>query len=440
MEIKNNASKLIKPSTPTPSTLRNYNISFFDEQQACINVPIILYYSTLQSDNSVIIFDHFEISLSKALTIFYPLAGRYVRENSFIDCSDQGALYVQAKATFQLTEFLGLPWELKFSMLNKFLACEIHEAGEIHHPLLSAKVTSFKCGGFALSMSFSHKFADMSTICTFIDTLSTISQEMDNTLKLAKHAPNFNVAHHYLKRGLNPCPVTIRSSMEAKISVRTFLFKGEAIAKMRKKLNVKPNGSHRPSKVQVVESLLWKAFVSIDKANNGQFNVSTLTQSVDLRNKVVPKLPNNSCGNFFTLANARIDPREGQNIDLQEFYDVLHESIKNINNNYTKAVTPGGKEYEVLLKPFLEYYEMYNDNDINAYSFTSWCKFSWQNADFGWGKPVWKSVGKMETQNFVIMMDDQEGDGVEAWVHLDEKRMCQLEQDPDIRTYAFLAQ
>ena len=35
------------------------------------------------------------------------------------------------------------------------------------------------------------------------------------------------------------------------------------------------------------------------------------------------------------------------------------------------------------------------------------------------------------------MMDDQEGDGVEAWVHLDEKRMSQLEQDPDIHTYAF---
>nr|GEV45479.1 ribonuclease H-like domain-containing protein [Tanacetum cinerariifolium] len=110
------------------------------------------------------------------------------------------------------------------------------------------------------------------------------------------------------------------------------------------------------------------------------------------------------------------------------------------NRNYAKEVRPGGKEYEVLVKPFLEFHEINTNNDVNAYLFSSWCKFSWQNADFGWGKPVWKSMGKMETQNLVIMMDDQEGDGVEAWVHLDEKRMCQLEQDPDIQTYAYLVQ
>nr|GEV08098.1 transferase, chloramphenicol acetyltransferase-like domain protein [Tanacetum cinerariifolium] len=66
---------------------------------------------------------------------------------------------------------------------------------------------------------------------------------------------------------------------------------GEAIAKMRK--NLKVNGSHRPSK---------------------------------------------------------IDHREGQNVDIQEFYDVLHDSIKKIDSNYAKAVTPGGKEYEILVR------------------------------------------------------------------------------------------
>nr|GEZ02035.1 pelargonidin 3-O-(6-caffeoylglucoside) 5-O-(6-O-malonylglucoside) 4'''-malonyltransferase-like [Tanacetum cinerariifolium] len=65
-------------------------------------------------------------------------------------------------------------------------------------------------------------------------------------------------------------------------------------------------------------------------------------------------------------------------------------------------------------------------------------RFSWQNTDFGWGKPVWKSMGKMEAQNTMVMVDDQEGDDVEVLVHLDEKRMCQLEQDLDIKTYSFL--
>nr|GEW78132.1 reverse transcriptase domain-containing protein [Tanacetum cinerariifolium] len=60
-----------------------------------------------------------------------------------------------------------------------------------------------------------------------------------------------------------------------------------------------------------------------------------------------------------------------------------------------------------------------------------------KNADFGSGKPVWRSTGKTEAQNTVIMIDDQEGDEVEAWVHLDEELMRQLEQDPDMQAYAF---
>ncbi|MFS7922912.1 putative vinorine synthase [Helianthus anomalus] len=120
MEINVNVSKLVKPSTPTPSTLRNFNISFFDDMEGNAHIPLILYYSTPhkeQNDVQTNIFKHLEISLSECLTEFYPLAGRYTARSSFIDCSDHGTLYVQAKANFQLAEFLGLKWELKSDML-----------------------------------------------------------------------------------------------------------------------------------------------------------------------------------------------------------------------------------------------------------------------------------------------------------------------------------
>ncbi|GKD70063.1 putative transferase, partial [Tanacetum coccineum] len=76
------------------------------------------------------------------------------------------------------------------------------------------------------------------------------------------------------------------------------------------------------------------------------------------------------------------------------------------------------------------------DSDVDFYLFTCWCKFSFYNADFGSGKTIWASTGKLPCQNLVIMMDDNEGDGVEAWVHLDDKRMKELEQDYDIKAYA----
>lgn len=90
---------------------------------------------------------------------------------------------------------------------------------------------------------------------------------------------------------------------------------------------------------------------------------------------------------------------------------------------------------EILMKPFLEFSQNITNTDVNFYSFTSWCKFSFYKADFGWGKPVWRSTGQYEAQNFVLLMDNEEGYGVEAWVHLDEKGMCQLEQDVGVLAY-----
>ncbi|GKE55986.1 pelargonidin 3-O-(6-caffeoylglucoside) 5-O-(6-O-malonylglucoside) 4'''-malonyltransferase-like protein [Tanacetum coccineum] len=161
-----------------------------------------------------------------------------------------------------------------------------------------------------------------------------------------------------------------------------------------------------------------------------------MSQAVNLRNKAVPKLPDKLCGNFLTVTLAQIEPSEGVNIDLQGFFTVLRDSVTKNDSDYAKALTSGGKEYDDLKKPFPEHIQRVMYSDVNFYTVSSWCNFPFNKADFGWGKPVWKSTGKCAAQNLVIMIDDQEGDGVEAWVHLDEKRMHQLEQNPDIKAYA----
>ncbi|KAF5789947.1 putative transferase [Helianthus annuus] len=440
MEIKTNLSKLVKPSTPTPSNLSNYNISFFDEQMPNINTPLILYYTSsqnAQNDVHINTINHLETSLTKALTDFYPLAGRYMRHGAFVDCSDQGALYVQATTNFRLSDFLGLTWELKYSMLQDFLPCDIGESGETDDPLLSIKVTTFECGGVAIGMCFSHKVSDMATMSTFINNWAARNHETCNSLELRKYSPIFNFAHDFPKRDeLDLSPRIPRSSFGVKATVRMFSFKANAISKLREKLTFKDDRTHRPSKIQLIVALLWKALVHVDKANTGQSKASFIQQGVNLRDKVVPKLPNNFCGNFVSVAISRIGPDQVDNIDLQDFLIILNDSIKKIEGNYANALMLTKKEYNVLVEPFLEFSRNIANNDVNFYAFTSWCKFSFNNADFGWGNPVWRSTGHYAGQNFVLMMDDQEGDGVEAWVHLDENRLCQLEQDPDIQAYA----
>ncbi|KAL8195224.1 hypothetical protein R6Q57_025627 [Mikania cordata] len=148
---------------------------------------------------------------------------------------------------------------------------------------------------------------------------------------------------------------------------------------------------HRPSKVQLIMALLWKAFVDTDKAN-GQLNASLLSLPVNLRNIVAPEY---FCGNFFTVANTRIEAREA--INLQVFVNRLNESINKTKVKFAKVLSHPEINSDVLLEPFLEVIA----SDAKVYMFTSWCKFSFYTADFGWGKPVWKSITNFKLPNFV---------------------------------------
>ncbi|KAK7829855.1 vinorine synthase, partial [Quercus suber] len=76
--------------------------------------------------------DWIKKSLSEVLTLFYLLAGR-VKVNLYIDCNDEGVLYVESKANCQLSEFLENPIPTE---VNKFLPIQA----------LAIQVTTFNCG------------------------------------------------------------------------------------------------------------------------------------------------------------------------------------------------------------------------------------------------------------------------------------------------------
>ncbi|KAJ0936860.1 putative vinorine synthase [Helianthus annuus] len=188
---------------------------------------------------------------------------------------------------------------------------------------------------------------------------------------------------------------------------------------------------HRPSKVQLIMALLWKAFIDIDKAN-GQTKASFVCQAVNLRNVIVPKAPENFCGNFITLANAQTEVSEGDNmVDLHFLVKLLQDSTNKTKSGYARALSHS--------KGFSEPLKTINGNDdANMYTFSSWCKFLLYTVDFGWGKPVWRSTN-MKFPQTVVMMDGEESDGVEAWVSLVKKKkkkeMCELERDLNIQAY-----
>ncbi|EYU43072.1 hypothetical protein MIMGU_mgv1a0228832mg, partial [Erythranthe guttata] len=105
MKIEILSKELVKPSSPTPTKLREFKLSFIDERIPHSYIPLILYYF---GDNYNININNIRViksSLSDALVRFYPLAGR-MKGQALLDCNDQGVLYIEANADAAITDVI----------------------------------------------------------------------------------------------------------------------------------------------------------------------------------------------------------------------------------------------------------------------------------------------------------------------------------------------
>ncbi|MFS7955153.1 putative salutaridinol 7-O-acetyltransferase [Helianthus anomalus] len=59
---------------------------------------------------------------------------------------------------------------------------------------------------------------------------------------------------------------------------------------------------------------------------------------------------------------------------------------------------------------------------------TSWCKFLFYEADFGFGKHIWVAPSMTPVHQLAYMIDDARGTGVEAYACLEVKDVRYFEE------------
>ncbi|KAL7227691.1 hypothetical protein ACSBR1_022541 [Camellia fascicularis] len=433
MKVEIISRKFIKPSTPTHHSLRDHKISFIDELAPSMNVPFILYYPA-QCNNDTAknasLFNQLEKSLVETLTQFYPLAGRYIKDDHVIYCNDQGVDYVEARVDVQLLEFLDHGDKPQF--FNQFIPRETGAVDETTDPLLSIQLSMFECGGLAVGVSIAHRIADASTLSTFLNAWAIASRVgIDN---VTVH-PSFNSVF-VPGRNLPALNLGIPRSGDNGAKTRMFFFNKKAISTLRAKASTDNDnkGKRGPTRVQLVSAVIWRALVAVAQAKHGQPRASGVLQTINLRKKTVPSLPEHSCGNFWGLAMTGCMGDESK-MELQGFVDLIGAAIRNTVTDSANVLSLGEDGHMKLIKAFIEANQNFSNAKMDSYLFTSWCRFPFYEIDFGWGKPVWTSLVSMPVKNFICLMDNKEGDGIEAWVLLDEKDMVNFEQDQTIRAF-----
>ncbi|KAJ0635824.1 putative vinorine synthase [Helianthus annuus] len=422
INIEKHSSKFIKPLVPTPSTLRYYKISFFDELAPSMDIGVVLFFSKNNNDLNIKFVTQLEQSLEKTLPQFYPLAGRYVNETYTVDCNDDGVEFIHAKVNIKLQDVIAN--EKNSKLVDKFIPPKTGEA----NLLLAIQATMFECGGVALGVRAAHRIVDASTLCTFLSEWATMNREEHIEIT----GPGFNTSSLFPGRCFPPGPLQPISDddMSTKYIRKLYSFSESAISNMKVKANTS-TCHHHWSKVQLVSAVIWNALIGVDRANNNP-RESVLVQPVNLRGKTASLIPKHSCGNLCVFCATEAGVIE----TTKELANRLTNNVKEMIHNFSK-VDHNSEEGQLRVLNSLSLPNI--RESTNLITISSWCKFPFYGIDFGLGTPTWIAPWSMPMVNTTCLMDEARGNGVDAHVFIEVKDVPYFEEALRLQVGSFAA-
>ncbi|VVA13208.1 PREDICTED: vinorine synthase [Prunus dulcis] len=266
---------------------------------------------------------------------------------------------------------------------------------------MAVQLNFFDCGGMGIRIWISHKIADVATLSSFLVVWATRSRGVVENI-----TPSLNSATIFpprYKQIFMPSNLIKRE----KIVTKRFVFDASSLARMKVKAS-KGLGMDdcAPTRVEAVTALICKSSMNTKNGTSGKGRPSmAISHVVNLRERMVPPLPEHSFGSIWRFAVASI-MKDERNIELHEFVVQLRKVIRKINDDYVRKLQ-GEDGFSHACKPLKETSELVSQGEVEFYRFSSW--------------------------------DSSSSDGIEAWVTLEEEDMAKLECDHELLEFCLLA-
>lgn len=344
----------IKPSSKTPDHLRTFRLSLLDQFTApFLYFPLLLYYShdkrtsnVKQAEISLLL----KRSLSDALALYYPFAGRTKGESS-VDCDDQGVDCLEARVDIRLSEVIESP---EVEVINQFVPITSEESDGV---LLGIQLNFFTCGGMAIGISISHHIADECTLSMFVKAWAAAARGDTNLV-----APSFVASSLFPPKEQSGQEMILRS-VEHWADTRRFCFSSSKIAALRAEVGA--STVFQPTRVELVTAAIWKW--AMTREGRDRRRLSVACHGVNIRGRMDPPLSESTFGNV-VLRSPNVSGN-GE-MGLGELVSKTREAIGRIDSEYLKELQ-GENGYDMVTRVAKETVELLLDKEGDYFGFTS---------------------------------------------------------------------
>ncbi|KAF7154446.1 hypothetical protein RHSIM_Rhsim01G0026800 [Rhododendron simsii] len=421
------ASFTVKPAEPKPSELMY--LSDFDQVISTNHVPTVYFYRPIMSDQSLVLnpIEILKNSLSKALTIFYPLAGRLQWTNRCrleLNCNSMGALFLEAESEAKINDF----GDFTPTSETKALIPSVDYSKPIDElPLLLVQVTKFSCGGISLGLGMSHVLVDGRCATHFVSEWARIArgEKLENlpfldrtVLKLEEDdltPPKFD----HLEFGKLPMLIGQTNNLEERKKETTLVMlklSKEQIQKLMQEANEFPSvyTSSKPfTRYEAVTAHLWRC---ASKARLHEIEQLTCVRfTMDFHSRMVPPLPKHFFGNaVLPMRSATITSGELLSKPLGYGCSKIREAVEKVTDEYVRSSLTYLKREKDLSK--LRYPNVVGSTQGAFFGnpnivVTSWIGLPLCGVDFGWGKEIYMGPGTVgfDGKSFIFPSRDEDG-------------------------------
>nr|XP_043611420.1 acyltransferase Pun1-like [Erigeron canadensis] len=418
MMIYTISRELIKPASPTPFHLRSYNLSPLDQLAPEMNVPVVFFYpnnGNCTLEKTMVL----KKSLSQSLTQYYPCAGRlHSPKSASVNCNDKGVLFVQAKNEAQMDAFHDsehidtldqlFPDDLVYSNCSS---------------LVGVQLNHFACGGIGLAVSMSHLIGDGHTLGSFVSHWASVARygSLDHK-EVLPFNPHF--IHTQLTNSMRPKYKVINQKCVNPVT-RKFMFPNSKLSDLRNKIT---NSIRNPTPVELLTSLLYKTAMAAATNKSGSFKPSYLYFPVEIRNRFVQKLPQNTMGNFVSVMIISTMNTSETSLDML-VSEIRKERLQ--LGKFQSMQRAAENRKEILLSKLED-----AESAKTSYWCLSLCGFPSNHVDFGWGKPMDTTFAlKGTNMSGFLLKDAPNGAGIEALVILEKENMAKFENDKEMLSF-----